>query len=249
MPLFIFSIAGNERALSRQLSALENEQLPFAARKTANRLAVQGIADLKAKEPEVFDRPTPYAQNAWRYKQATGRSDPTAQILAKDFGGKGTPAWKFLDPEVFGGERRMKRFELALAGKFGTGFAVPGRGTTLDRYGNMSRGDVVKMLSALGAFGEQGYMANRTAHSKARSGRRQQTYFLAHSKEDGTPLGIYRVVSAGKVEPVLIFTHRAPNYSKRFPYAATAEQTVERNATTFLSEELGKALATARPKP
>src|ERR1700679_188410 len=113
MPLFAFSIRSDANALSRTLTKLEREQLPFAQSQTANRLARQGIADLKDKEKEGFDRPTAYALNAFYWPKASKRS-PTAEIRAKDFAGKGTPAWKFLDPEVFGGTRRMKRFELAL---------------------------------------------------------------------------------------------------------------------------------------
>src|SRR3546814_6873764 len=53
----------------------------------------------------------------------------------------------------------------------GDQYAFPAAGAELDAYGNMSRGQVVRLLSYLQAFGEQGYRANATARSRARTAK------------------------------------------------------------------------------
>lgn len=242
--LFALSVSADAARAEARLDALQRRQIPYAASLAVNHLARQAVDDLKAEMARVFDRPTPYTLNAFYWTKATKR-DATAEIRAKDFAGKGTPGWKYLAPEVFGGSRRMKRFERALEAKFGSAFAVPGCGAALNQYGNISQGEINKLLSALGAFAETGYLANRRARARGRA-RRQQTYFLAHSKNDGTPLGIYRVVSSGHVEPVLIFPRRPPSYAKRLPYREAVEASFKKNELAFFDDALRTALDTAK---
>jgi hypothetical protein len=253
MPLVAFSIASNARALERTLNDLEKKNLPFAASQAVNRLARQAMLDMQAKMAEVFDRPTPYTLNAFYWKKATRRS-LTAEFYAKDFAGKGTPGWKYLSPETFGGTRRMKRFERALEARFGTGFATPGRGASLDQYGNLSSADVNRILSALGAFGEQGYRANRKELSARQAGARgdfgrykKAQYFLGSVGHDGSMQAIYQIVGTGQVVPILVFPTKRPTYRARLPYHRTVAQTMQAHAPAFLAEEVQKAVATSKP--
>lgn len=242
------------RALAR-LDAMGRKQVPFAGSLAVNRLARQAVLDLQTEMSKVFDRPTPFTLGGFFWTKASKR-DPSAEIRAKDFAGKGTPAWKYLTPEVFGGSRRMKRFERALQARFGSGFTVPGAGAPLDQFGNISEGDINKLLSALGAFAEGGYRANRGAlTARQKRGRKKNgfadayvkpQFFVAHARADGALLGIYRVVSRGHVEPVLIFPKRAPNYRKRLPYREAVEASFKKNEQAFFAEALDEALRTAR---
>lgn len=242
------------RAMAR-LDKAGRGQIPFAASQAVNRLARQAVADLKIEMAKVFSQPTPFTLNAFYWTKAT-RHEPTAEIRAKDFAGKGTPGWKYLTPEVFGGTRRMKRFERALEAKVGSTFSVPGSGAPLNQYGNISQGDINKILSALGAFGENGYNANRKGLTARQRLARKKAgfadhythpqFFVAHAKSNGGLLGIYRIVSRGHVEPVLIFPKSAPSYRKRLPYRETIEASFKKNERTFFDEALADALATAR---
>ena len=245
MPIAAIVVKSDLERLSRDFGQLGREQLPFAYSQTINRLARQAVADLRAEMEKVFDRPTPWALNAF-YARLGTKKKPIAEIRTREFAGKGTPAWKYLTPEVFGGARRMKRFERALSAKFQTGMTVPGSGASLDQYGNISEADINRILSALGAFAENGYLANRARKPRGARARRQQTFFLAHTRKDGTPLGIYKVVSAGHVEPVLIFPRRAPSYRIRFRYAQVIDASVKAHLDLFAREELQKAIDTAR---
>lgn len=242
MPFLALSIKSNLREVENSLDGLARQQLPFAASQAVNRLARQAIEDLKTEMKKVFDRPTPYALNAFYWTKATKRS-LAAEIRAKDGFGKGTPAWKFLGPEVFGGTRRMKRFERALEAHGLGGFTVPGRGARLNQYGNISQGQIEQILSALGV---EPVGSNRTARSARRKGRKLETYFIAHAKSDGSLLGIYKIVGSGHVEPVLVFTRRALSYSERFPFRETVRASFSRNRDRMFSEALADAIATAK---
>src|SRR5271157_979482 len=66
--------------------------------------------DIVQTMTQVFDRPTPYALNSTYVVPATkDRLESFVQL--KNGAAKGTPAIKFLDPEVFGEERNPKRGE------------------------------------------------------------------------------------------------------------------------------------------
>jgi hypothetical protein len=242
--LFVLSVKSTAAEVGARLDTLDRKQIPFASSLAVNALARQALFEIQRAMQASFDRPTPYTLRGFKWTKAT-KSSPEAMIEARDFAGKGTPAWKYLTPEVFGGTRRMKRFERALEAKAGSGFTVPGRGAQLNAYGNM--GEINKILSALGAFAENGYVANRTRRSRQRQGRRAGNYFIAHSHDGGALLGVYKVVGSGHVEPVLIFTRRAPSYAKRLPYRETAEASFKRNARAYFDVALAQAIATARP--
>jgi hypothetical protein len=252
VPLVAFSISSNARAIEHTLTALEKKNLPFAESQAVNRLARQALADLADEMKKVFDRPVPFTLKAFAWKKATKRS-PSAEIFAREFAGKGTPAWKWLTPETFGGTRRMKRFERALEARFGLGFSEPGRGAQLNQYGNISQGDVTRILSALGAFGESGYRANRkTLTPRQRGGRsdfgryKKAQYFIGSVGHDGSTQAIYQIIGTGQVVPIVIFPTKRPTYRARLPYRETIAASVTRYADTFLREELGKAVSTSK---
>jgi len=257
MPLLAITIDTNVEALRRTLNKFQERQLPFASSQAVNRLARRAVADLQTEMRKVFANPTDYTIKAF-YAHGGTKNNPGAEILARPGRMKDTPGWKFLTPEIFGGSRRMKRFERALRSQFGSGESVPGRGAPLNSFGNLSPGFVEKLLSALGAAERTaGYTANRSfltgrqLRSRFKKGERAGQYrhaqfFLAHAKSDGALLGIYQIVGPGKVEPVLIFPRRGASYRARLQYADTIKSSVMEHVGPFLREELDKAIATAK---
>ena len=177
-----------------------------------------------------------------------------ASIEARDFASKGTPAWKYLAPEMTGGPRGQKRFEKALGNAIGIGgglYAVPGRGAPLDAYGNISRGMIRQILSRVGAAGDQNISAKTTKRLRRKgltvaATQHRSDYFIAKSKSDGTPLGVYRLVGPGKVEPVLIFLKHSPSYRPIFHYTEVVTQSLQKNAAVAFDQAFEKAMATAR---
>jgi hypothetical protein len=83
------------------------KQIPFAMAKALTQTAIQAQTDIAQAMTQVFDRPTPYTLNSTYVIPATkDRLESFVQL--KDSAAKGTPAIKFLDPEVLGGERNPK---------------------------------------------------------------------------------------------------------------------------------------------
>lgn len=156
-----------------------NQQILAAATKAINDTAFKVQKDWKAEMRAVFDAPTPYIVSSVRVQQAT-EGNMVAVVVPTYMGGKGVEPSKILAAEVYGGPRRLKRFEVALqrAGILPAGhFTVPGQGASalIDQYGNFKGSFIVQLLSYVGAFGEQGYRANMTAKRKGKLAAKGKT--------------------------------------------------------------------------
>ena len=220
------------------LSKLEQDLLKIsktlnekAANTALSRTVARSRLDMREAMPRIFDRPTPFTVNAIRYSvDPAGRS---AALYISEDAPKGTPPARYLRAEIMGGARRDKRSERALVirGLLAPDQqTVPGEGAPLDQYGNLQRGLLTRVLSRLGAFGEQGYAANASAKTKKRL-RRQKlaaastgTDFFVGKNKDGRPGAVYRVLGNHSIVPVLIFTDRRAHYRARFDFAELASK-------------------------
>jgi hypothetical protein len=240
--------------LDKLISTLGNvrrEQLPYAIAVAVTRTAQVVKRALTTEMLYAFDRPTPYTMGSLFLSSAT-KSMPVAKVWLKDDAGKGTPASKYLLPEIIGGERRYKRFERALAatGLLPTGmYAMPGAAAKIDRFGNMERGQVVQILSALRA-GETraGYQANRTQRSAKRQGQAPRRVLRRQARGGRLPLGIWQrfgFAHGSAIKPVAIFT-RAPQYKQRFRFQEIADEVVRDEFGGQFMTAYSQAVATAR---
>lgn len=245
------SIKSDIEKITRSMNDLARKQIPYA---TARALTETAKEVKKMEEREilrVFDRPTPFTQRSIFYKPATKKM-LMAKVWLKDEALKGTPATKYLGPQVFGGRRPMKKSEVLLqrAGYLPRGWvAVPGDGAKLDEFGNMSRGQIVQILSALQAFGEVGYMANRTKAS-AKKSRNQPEFFAVKpgQRRGGLIPGIWqrhRFAHGAAVKPIMIFVDGA-TYKRRFKFFVVARRTINRELPTQFKTALDQAMRTAR---
>lgn len=174
----------------------------------------------------VFDRPTRYTLNALKVTPAT-KQNLSAQLGFKEFGG--TPAWKYLGPQVRGGGRRKKRFELALQAAglmLASEYAIPGQAARMDGSGNMSRGQITQILSALGAQADR--YQNTTRRPKRGNRKRNLDYFVLRGTKAAN--GIYLRVGRRAV-PVVLFV-ASVSYRKRFPYYDEARRVIPRSFRT-----------------
>lgn len=156
-----------------QIRAVQR-QLPFVA---ARSLTITGQAARSALREELskkLDRPKPYTtRQAIQVRQATKQSLAVTVGVGVEYDApsKGTPYQKVLAHHFTGGSRPFTKFEGALrrGGYLGTGeVVVPAGGATLDAYGNLSQGFIVKIMSILRLFAEQGYRANETDRGRAK---------------------------------------------------------------------------------
>jgi hypothetical protein len=231
-----FDIRSNYSEVIRQFSDLQKKKLPLAARNAADRTGRYVYAALRSEMEEDFDRPTPWALGGLRYQSPTS-ARPEVRIWLEESPGKGIPAAKFLSAEITGGARAQKRFERALQikGLMPAGsVAVPGRQAPLDAYGNVPGSFIVRILSDLQAFGEQGYRANRRG---PRRGARKDNYFFVPPKGSHLKPGIYWHMPGGLLGIVFIFVSSAA-YRARYDFYGVGQRAYQRVAARFMTEEL-----------
>ncbi len=150
------------KGLPKQASRAAEQALDFTALRIADEIRTQML--------RVFDRPTMYTLNSLKVTKTKGHN-MQASVWFKDPERMGQ---HYLVPQVDGGRRKLKGFERAL----GTDEYVPGVGAKLDRYGNISPGQIKQILSVLGkAQTSAGYDANLTAKS-AKTNKRSRDYVV-----------------------------------------------------------------------
>jgi hypothetical protein len=240
---FRTSISGDLRQEFAQLG----RQMQFAAVLALTRTALKTRDRLREHMEEIFDRPVPFTLNALQVRPAT-RERPEAEVGFREFAGKGVPAGKYLRAQIEGGARALKRFERNLQhnGLMPRGlFAVPGYAADLDRYGNMSAGQIVKILSALKASSD--YLQNRSSRRRSRGSRRAEEYFSVGvgSNRGGLKPGVYKRGPNGQVFPVIRFV-RQPMYRRVFDFYGQGERIAGEVYGAELLRATEQALSSAR---
>lgn len=230
-----FDIRSNIVECARWLDDVQKKQLPFAfvlaMTKTAQDVKREEITTMK----RVFDRPTPYALNALQVKPAS-KQNLIASVEFKE--GGGTPAKRFLNPQVHGGPRSQKSSEKRLAALYGaTSFAMPARGLDLNKYGNVNGSVFVRILSQLKISSDP--LQNATGSKRSKGKRKASAFFIPKSG------GMVMERKGSMVRPVLVFT-KAPNYTKRFPFYETGERVVAERFGVNFEIAFQRAMATAR---
>lgn len=197
------------------------------------------VRDMEVEEMKrVLDRPTRFTLNALFIERATTATLSARVYLKEKWFGR-----HYLRPNIYGGPRPLKGFEIVLrnAGLLPSGmFVVPGEAAQIDANGNMSRGQLMKVMSALKlAQRTAGYSANRTAASAKRRGRKLEQYFVGRPGKH-SPLGVwqsFRFAHGSAVKPILIFV-RQPQYGVRYRFEQVAERIATKAFPLFLEREL-----------
>lgn len=222
----------------KDLGNIRDKQVPYSTSLALNRTAQKVKAKQEHEIRDVFDRPTPFIQNSQFIKYSNKRN-LTATVGVKDFSfGKGVPAVKPLLAEIGGGERRLKRFEMALrsAGVLPNGYMiVPGEAAEIDQYGNIKGSQIVKILSYFRAFPDVGYKANSTDASRAKMAKSTKSrygtsYFVGAPGDGKSPLGIWQRIYSNfgtAIRPIMIFV-KSTNYEPIYDFKFVAENTVQK---------------------
>lgn len=252
------------------------KQIRYAGMQAINDVLFAGRAAVIDEMRRVFDpAPTPYIARSALVRKAE-RDRLSGEVYIDFWGrGKGVAPEKILAAEVYGGQRRPKRAEVALQ-RIGllprTHGMVPAAAAKphMDAYGNVKGGFLVQMLSYLQAFGEQGYRANMTAkrmRTLARIGKseggfktvRGVEYFVSRGrmevagrgswqrgKQQHLPAGIWRRTGIHGSDVAPVFLFvPLPRYRVRLPFHQLAQQQAEA-LDQRLVQRLGAAMATAR---
>lgn len=253
---------GLDLALGR-LDGFSERRLAAAIATGLTRTAVAVRGGLQRELSSRLDRPMPYTVTALRYTPATAASlsayvgfdinavtDIRGSVM--EFRRGETPASKYLQPQVRGGERALKRAEklLNMAGWLPDGWVtVPGQGARLDAYGNMERGQIIQILSQLRINALSGF--NRDMSFNARSQLRAQRraggrFFVLRPGGKAAP-GVYqRETMGGTITPVLMFVRRA-QYRQRFDFyglgGALARRTLGAEVQRAIAEQQQRLMA------
>ena len=249
-----FTITTNARDVIASMGDVAARHIPFATALALTRTAQEAQRHEQHEMRDVFDRPTPFTLSALRVVPAT-KTNLTASVEIKDSAAKGVAASKYLAPEVYGGRRDLKAFELALfhAGVLPPGhYIVPGEAAKLDAYGNISRGQITQILSYFRARLDVGYTSNATEKTRARlkkgSKRRYGIVYFVSKPGDRLPPGVWMREIHGlgsRVRPIMMFVTRA-QYEAIFDFHYVIERTAQEVLPKEFELALAEALRTAR---
>lgn len=236
--------------LDAALKSLSNvaKQSNFATMQALNDAAYAVRADVQGAMRSTFQGVTPYMVRSIWVRTAT-KQQLRASVWPRYMGGKGFDPEHILMPHVFGGDRKVKASERALQriGVLPSGMsAVPGKGMPLDGYGNPQRGAMVKLLSYLRAFGQQGYSANITDKRKVGMANKGQRYIVSTGTGRTAHLapGVW-FVDGARIIPMLMFVKTA-KYSKRLDYVGIADRAVQRTFATAYQKRMANAMRTSK---
>lgn len=209
------------------------KQIPFATALALNNTAQLVKAEIEREMSSVFDRPTKWTLNSMFLTPAK-KAKLEASVWVKDkAAGKNVPPAQWMLPGVEGGTRQEKASESSLRafGALPTGkYIMPGKGVKLDRFGNISRGTMSKVLASVKSGGAQPVKSSKTA--------RKNKYFVLGRGSNA--VGIAERTSKRSIKMVLAFGSR-PSYSRRLDFYGIGQRVADKH----LVSEFEKAIAFA----
>ena len=237
-------LKGFDAATRALVDRFSERRLNAAAATALTRTALDARENVHKEMRRALDRPTPYTMNSLYVRPATA-SRPQAEVYFKDDrAGSGTPATRYLLPQVEGGSRRLKRFEVALkmAGHLPDGwFVVPGQGAKIDAYGNISKGQIIQVLSQLRITLTAGFTRNMSFDARKQVTAQRKAggrFFVIRPGAKGALPGVYQREFAGRnISPVFIFV-RSNTYRKRLAFYTVVQATVASRLPVHLQQAI-----------
>lgn len=256
-----FEVKSNAKEINARIGRMSGN-VNFALARALTWTAGDARDALRTEMTRVFDRPTSYTLNGVRVWPAT-----KAKLVA-DVGFREFYSQHYLRPQVEGGGRRLKGFEVrlkAIGALFSNEMAVPSKAARLDAYGNMSRGQIVQILSQLGSAKFSGDYSTATNSRRSRAKRAKAAYFVSrpgrefgrrrkdggdNDKSQHLPAGVWMRRSFGPwgsaVQPVLLFVRKQPYYQRRFPFHEVARDTARKTFPQNYRRSMAQALKSTR---
>lgn len=215
----MFSIANNISQVKRELRGFQRDQLPFAISLALNETGRDLLERNKAEMNRVFDRPTRWTLNAFRFQRATKRRLMLTVERKRTVAGR-----RYLEVQAQGGKRGLTGREGQIAGKLGgrVGY-VSAPNIRRNAHGNISRAQMSRILSGIGGGGK---------------------YFTAKPGSRLAP-GVY-LRKRKNISRVLAFGSKAPNYRARYDFDGIMRGHAGRVIPGHLRKALARAQATAR---
>jgi hypothetical protein len=217
------SVKSNVDAVSRGLSDLVYQQLPFAEARSVTELAKLAAVAERAAMPQVFDNPTPFTVNSVAVEPAR-KALPIARVYVRD------KAALYLAPYEFGGVQYLGKKPADL---------VP-VAAAANQYGNLPRNTIRKYLGRSDVF----LGSVRTAHGNV-YGLWQRPLAQPAAKARGKARAARAANITGKLRLLVAF-HAPVQTRKRLHFGDRAQAVVSANFNSVFGAELAKAIARAR---
>ena len=257
-------------SVKRMLDGVE-KQARFATAVALTRTAKQAQKMAYDEFKQQFDRPTPMVMKSLYIKPAT-KANLEAMVYMKNIGigGKNARSMaEMLGHHFSGGSRTRKAIEglLKANGFIQSGeFVAPGGAAKLDRYGNMSRGQLNQIISQLkivrAGFDSATTSSRRSKRNVAKAGRIFWSYGTAGTKKplvDKTtgiqygytggsashlPKGAW--MSDGRSVHPLLIVIKSPGYRRSFDFEKIGKAAVDRYFNEEFDRAFKQALATSK---
>ena len=240
------------RRVTDGLKEFSERRFRAAVATAITRTAREVEADWRRQFGGSLDRPTPLTRRAGVVQGATAQNLQAVVALREQTAAGASPA-EYLAPQETGGARGVKKFEAALqrAGVMQRGQrAVPGRGAKLDAYGNVSRSQIVQVLSQLAAGRTSvGYtrVIGRTQGKRDAARRRAGREYVAISRpEGGLSAGIYERQGRGLVA-VFVFV-AGVKYNRRLSLIERGSRIANAAATANLQAAVAQQIQRLQDK-
>jgi hypothetical protein len=218
----------------------QQKQVTFATALALTRTAGLAKKAIESEMRTVFDRPTRWTLNSLRLFPAK-KNKLEARVWMKNEADKSVPPTRWLTAQIEGGQRRDKSTERLLRQKgiLPEGkYVVPGSGARLNANGNISGGQLQKILSGLGAQNDR----YQNSTNSRRSAANKRAFFVIGKGR--TAAGIAQR-SGGSVKMMLAFVSR-PRYRRRLDFYGIGNKVAADNLDRELVKAMRAALATAR---
>lgn len=232
----------------------QSRQIPFATSLAINAVA-KFIEDEQRKTiGSKFDRPKAQTVKA-TYVIRSNKNNLTATVGLKDRS-RGVPAAEYLAPNLGKAGRTPRNYKrseymLRAAGILTSGlYTVPGKEAKLDAYGNMSRGQIVQILSYFRTFGNTSLNTKRmnaTDKYRAKAAKQQRQYFVVPVNDRKSKLypGIWQEAPGRTLAPILMFVRR-PVYNAVYDFYGTGKEIVDRRFDEEFQRAWRQAVSTAK---
>lgn len=230
------------------------KQIPYATSLAINAVAKAVEEEQRKTIGAKFDRPKAQTVKA-TYMLRSSKTNLTATVGLKDRG-RGVPAAEYLAPNI-GKSGRVPRnpkrseFMLRAAGILPSGlYTVPGKEARLDAYGNMSRGQIVQILSYFRTFGNTALNTKRmnaTDKYRAKQAKQRRQYFVVPVADRKLKLhpGIWQETPDRTLAPILMFVSR-PVYNAVYDFYGVGKKVVDRRFDEEFRRAWRIASSTAR---
>jgi len=172
------SVESNLKDLSRQLSYIQREQVPFAASVALNNVAGDVANAITAQMPRYLDNPIPFTMKAYQSRPGTfkGVRSTKRKLYVDIIPGKVQA--EYLKFQIEGGTRLPKQ----------TAIFVPTRVSPKNKYGNVPKGTRRKIIAGEGQYFSAGQREEKTPGVYRRVGDKVEPMAFYVQQADYKPI-------------------------------------------------------------